>query len=63
MFNILIALQSVLLIDLLWLIAICIFISGMVGFARLRSGSHTQAQIYKGYIIGFLLSFLLILYW
>ncbi len=61
--GILIALQSVLLLDLLWLIAITILISGLVGFARLRVGSHTQAQIYTGYAIGFLTTFLLILYY
>lgn len=61
--GILIALQSVLLLDLLWLIAITILISGLIGFARLRVGSHTQAQIYTGYAIGFLGTFLLILYY
>lgn len=61
--GILIALQSVLLIDLLWLIAIVLMIGGLVGFARLRVGSHTQAQVYAGYVLGFLLSFLLILYY
>lgn len=61
--GILIALQSVLLIDLLWLIAASILISGLVGFARLCVGSHTQAQIYTGYAIGFLVTFLLVLYY
>lgn len=60
--GIFIGLQSVLLIDLLWLIVIIIFIGGAIGFARLRAGSHTQAQIYMGYVIGFLTTFLLILY-
>jgi len=61
--GILIGLQTVLLIDIMWLIAITILISGIVGFARLRAGSHTQAQIYTGYIVGFLGTFLLILYY
>jgi hypothetical protein len=61
--GILIALQSVLLLDLLWLIAATVFVSGLVGFARLRAGSHTQAQIYAGYLLGFLVTFLLILYY
>jgi hypothetical protein len=60
--GVLISLQSVLLIDLLWLIAVTILISGAVGFARLRAGAHTQAQIYTGYIVGFLTTLLLILY-
>lgn len=58
-----IGLQTVLLIDLLWLIAISILISGMVGFARLRAGLHSQAQIYAGYFLGFLVMYLLILYY
>jgi len=61
--GILVALQSVLLLDLLWLVATTILISGLVGFARLRAGSHTQAQVYTGYAVGFLVSFLLILYY
>lgn len=56
-------LQQVLVLDLLWLISISIFISGIVGFARLRAGSHTQAQIYSGYFLGFLGMYLLILYY
>ena len=61
--GILVGLQSVLLIDITWLIVITILISGIVGFARLRTGSHSQAQIYTGYFIGFLGTFLLILYY
>ena len=61
--GILIALQSVLLIDLLWLLVIVLMIGGLVGFARLRVGSHTQAQVYAGYVLGFLTSYLLILYY
>lgn len=61
--GILIGLQTVLLIDIMWLIVITILISGIVGFARLRAGTHTQAQIYTGYILGFFGTFLLILYY
>lgn len=60
--GILIALQTVLLIDILWLIAVSLLLAGLVGFARLRAGTHTQAQVYLGYILGYLVSFLLILY-
>lgn len=60
--GILIGLQTMLLIDIMWLIVIIILISGVVGFARLRAGTHTQAQIYTGYILGFFGTFLLILY-
>lgn len=61
--GILIGLQTVLLIDIMWLIVITILISGIVGFARLRAGTHTQTQIYTGYILGFFGTFLLILYY
>ncbi len=61
--GILIGLQTMLLIDIMWLIVIIILISGIVGFARLRAGTHTQAQIYTGYILGFFGTFLLILYY
>ncbi len=61
--GILIGLQTVLLIDIMLLIVITILISGIVGFARLRAGTHTQAQIYTGYILGFFGTFLLILYY
>lgn len=61
--GILIALQSVLLIDLLWLIAISLLIGGLVGYARLVTGSHKQSQVYAGYLLGFLLTFLLVLYY
>ena len=62
MLGILVALQSVLLIDILWLIAVTLMLAGLVGFARLRAGTHTQAQVYAGYILGYLLSFFLVLY-
>ena len=61
--GILVAIQSVLLIDILWLIAISLILAGLVGFARLRAGTHTQAQVYLGYFLGYLVSFLLILYY
>ena len=61
--GIMIGLQTVLLIDIMLLIVITILISGIVGFARLRAGTHTQAQIYTGYILGFFGTFLLILYY
>ncbi|MEN8226138.1 MAG: hypothetical protein ABFS05_12345 [Bacteroidota bacterium] len=60
--GIMVALQSVLLIDILWLIAITLMLAGLVGFARLRAGTHTQAQVYLGYILGYLLSFFLVMY-
>jgi len=61
--GLLIVLQTMLVIVIMWLLVITILISGIVGFARLRAGTHTQAQIYTGYILGFFGTFLLILYY
>ena len=36
------------------LIAGSIFASGLVGFARLKLQAHTQAQVYLGFLLGFL---------
>lgn len=58
-----VGLQTILFIDLLWLIVITILLSGIVGFARLRAGNHTQSQIYTGYVLGFTLMYLLFLYY
>ncbi len=56
-------LQTILLIDLIWLISLTIIIGGLVGYARLKAGSHTQAQIYSGYVMGFALMYFLIRYY
>ncbi|MEN8224124.1 MAG: hypothetical protein ABFS05_02090 [Bacteroidota bacterium] len=58
-----VGLQTVLMIDLLWLIAVTILICGILGFARLRVGKHTQAQIYAGYFLGFAVMYFLIRYY
>jgi len=38
----------------IWLMII-LFISGITGFARLRLQAHTPAQVYSGYIAGFII--------
>ena len=58
-----IGLQLVLHINLVWQIALTILLSGIVGYARLRAGSHSQAQIYAGYILGFSVMYLVIKYY
>lgn len=35
-----------------WIILLLIFISGLTGFARLQSDTHSPAQVYTGYLIG-----------
>ncbi|MDT8393919.1 MAG: hypothetical protein RQ761_08735 [Bacteroidales bacterium] len=59
----LVGLQLVLHIDFLWYILLTIAIGGVVGFARLRAGTHSQAQIYAGYLAGFMVMFGLIMYY
>jgi membrane-associated phospholipid phosphatase len=58
-----IGLQLELHINLVWQIALSILISGLVGYARLRTGSHSQAQIYTGYLLGFTVLYLIIRYY
>jgi len=58
-----IGLQIVLHIDLIWQVAISILLSGIVGYARLRAGNHSQAQIYAGYLLGFSVLYLIIRYY
>jgi membrane-associated phospholipid phosphatase len=40
------------LINLWWLLAICILASGLVGTARLRLKAHTPLQVYTGFLFG-----------
>ncbi|HLN52310.1 MAG TPA: hypothetical protein VK212_01290 [Lentimicrobium sp.] len=37
------------------LIIILIILSGLTGFARLQSNSHSPAQVYTGYLVGFVI--------
>ncbi|MCX6271097.1 MAG: hypothetical protein NTU44_07750 [Bacteroidetes bacterium] len=50
-------------VDMLWIILLLFLLSGLVGYARLRLGTHKTEEIYSGYLLGFgvmLLLFLLI---
>ncbi len=49
-------------IDFFPIIIISILLAGFVGYARLKLKAHTPAQVYGGYIIGFLLLFLRFIY-
>jgi membrane-associated phospholipid phosphatase len=40
--------------DVFWLMAIVIFIGGLVGYARLYSNQHSAGEVYTGYLIGFI---------
>jgi hypothetical protein len=37
-----------------------LFTSGLTGYARLRLEAHTPAQVYSGYLLGFMCTFLLL---
>lgn len=47
------------MLNLGWLLAILFMIAGIAGYARLRMGHHTPAQVYYGYLLGFFINFLL----
>lgn len=53
-------LSTFLLIDLRMAIIFFLLISGLLGVARLTVGTHTQGQIYVGFIAGFLCEYLLL---
>ena len=46
-------LTFVMMIDLTPLLVLIIFISGLVGYSRLKLGAHTPAQVYSGFLTGF----------
>jgi len=50
-------------IDLQWAFLLTILLSGIIGFARLKLLAHTPAQVYAGYLTGFLVQFLLMLFY
>jgi hypothetical protein len=52
-----------LMIDLQLIIILTILISGLIGFARLKLLSHTPAQVYIGYLTGFLIQLLLMIFY
>jgi hypothetical protein len=50
-------------IDLQLIFFIIILIAGTVGYARLRLNAHTPAQVYSGFLLGFLVQLILILFY
>ncbi len=46
-------------INLIHLISITVIFSGLLGYARLKTGAHKEFQIYSGYLTGFTVMFLL----
>lgn len=50
-------------LDMLYILMLVIFISGIVGYARLKLNAHTPAQVYSGFVLGFLVELLLMVYY
>jgi hypothetical protein len=52
-----------LMIDLQLIVIVSILISGLIGFARLKLSAHSPAQVYVGYLTGFLVQLLLMIFY
>ncbi len=48
------------MMDLRLILGILIFVSGVTGWARLKLGTHTPAQVYAGFGLGFTVVFLIV---
>ena len=53
-------LSSLFLIDLRIPIIVSFLVAGILGTARLRMGAHQPAQLYVGYLVGFVCEYLLL---
>ena len=49
-------------IEIIFILFIILFISGAIGFSRLRSGKHSPAQVYAGFLLGVVTMFVHYLY-
>jgi membrane-associated phospholipid phosphatase len=49
-------------IDLRFITMCSILIAGFVGFARLKLNAHNPSQVYTGFLLGFLVEFLLMIF-
>ena len=52
-----------LMIDFHLILMILLLCAGFVGFARLKLNAHSPAQVYAGYLLGFLVEFLLMIFY
>ncbi len=50
-------------IDLHIILMLIIFVSGWVAYARLKLNAHTPSQVYTGFLLGFLVELLLMMYY
>lgn len=50
-------------IDLHFILMIVILVSGLVGYARLKLYAHNSAQVYVGFLLGFLMELFLMIFY
>lgn len=50
-------------IDLHVILMCVILVGGLVGYARLKLNAHTPAQVYSGFLLGFIVEFLLMVFY
>lgn len=50
-------------IDLHFIFMCVLFVSGLVGYARLKLKAHSPAQVYVGFLLGFIVELLLMLFY
>ncbi len=50
-------------IDLYFILMIIILFSGLVAYARLKLNTHTPAQVYTGFLLGFLVELILMIFY
>lgn len=49
-------------LDMALLLMLVLVLSGLAGFARLKLNAHTPAQVYTGFLLGFLVELLMMIY-
>lgn len=50
-------------IDFRMILMLSVLVAGFIGFARLKLNAHTPAQVYTGFLTGFLIEFLLMIFY
>lgn len=50
-------------LDLHFILMLVILFSGIVGYARLKLNAHTPAQVYSGFILGFFVELLMMIFY
>lgn len=59
LFGTLLGISFVFLVEINYLILLVIFISGLVGYARLKAKAHNSLQVYSGFLAGTLIMLLI----